>query len=345
MKTIISTTSILCLFFFHSCSHQKEDTLFQWVPISKSGLTFTNQVMETDSFNILTFSNIYTGGGVGIGDFNGDDWPDVFFSGNNVSSQLYLNQSQHSQKYFKEATKESGINTNQWISGVSVVDLNQDGKLDIYLCSTGSDLPKRRANLLYINQGNNEAGIPQFIEMAANYGIADTSYTTHSAFFDYDRDGDLDLFLIVNFPELYYGGQVNIPKQLKAIGAPHKSDRLYRNDGLGPNGHPHFTEVSHEAGIFKEGYSLGLAIGDINQDGWPDIYVANDYLSDDILYLNNGDGTFTDKIRAHIDHTSYAGMGVDISDINNDGLSGYCRIRHVTQKSKAIEIYDCGSKL
>lgn len=309
----------ITLFLFFSCSNRQPKPLFKLDSPKRSGLSFVNHVMESDSFNVMTFSNIYTGGGVGVGDFNGDGLADAFLGGNMVSSKLFLNQSTPTKKHFLDVTETAGITTNRWISGVSVVDINQDGRLDLYLCSTGSHQPAQRANLLFVNQGNNQAGVPQFLEMAQAYGLADTTYTTQSAVFDYDQDGDLDVFLAVNYPELYYGGQVNIPLDIKEVGERHKTDRLYRNEGTGPNGHPVFQEVSLEAGIIKEGYSLGVVTGDLNQDGLTDIYLANDFLSDDVLYINNGDGTFTDRLRDYFDHTSYAGMGADLNDINNDG--------------------------
>lgn len=303
-----------------ACSETPPETLFELADPAQSGIEFINRVAESDSFNVMTFSNIYTGGGVGAGDVNGDGLTDLFLGGNMTASELYLNRRQKEKTDFLKVTESAGIQTDRWISGVSMVDINQDGRLDIYLCSTASKVPEERANLLFVNQGNNEQGVPQFAEMAESYGLADTSFTTHAAFLDYDRDGDLDVFLIVNFPELYYGGKVNVPLRIKEVGAPHKTDRLYRNDGPGPNGHPVFTNVSLEAGIHKEGYSLGITVGDINQDNWPDLYIANDFLSDDVLYINNGDGTFTDRLQEYFDHTSYAGMGTDMSDINNDGL-------------------------
>jgi hypothetical protein len=252
------------------------------------------------------FMNIYTGGGVAIGDINQDGLEDIFFSGNNVPSKLYLNKGD---LQFEDISQSAGILTDRWCAGASMIDLNQDGWLDIYISVSGSGTPQKRQNLLYINQQNNT-----FKEQAKAYGLADDAQNMHASFFDYDRDNDLDVFIIVN-PVDYSMSNVNNIKARSLNGEALSTDKLFRNEGNGQ-----FTNVSKEAGILIEGYSLGVATADLNQDGWIDIYVSNDFLTNDILYINNGDGTFSNKIAEYLNHTSFAGMGSDVSDINNDGL-------------------------
>jgi len=244
---------------------------------------------------------------VGIGDFNKDGLEDIFFGGSMVSSALYLNKGALK---FEDVTEKSGVKTNQWITGVSVVDINQDGWQDIYLSVSGYAKPENRQNLLFINQGNEVK--QRFTEEAEKYGLADTSQVTHTAFFDYDKDGDLDAIMILN-PTDYKLNNVNTIRKKKVNGEASSTDRLYRNNGDGT-----FTNVSQEAGILIEGYSLSLNVSDLNGDNWPDIYITNDFLSNDILYINNQDGTFTNRAAEMMKHTSFASMGVDIADINND---------------------------
>ena len=306
----------------------KVDTLFELVPPARSGVTFRNTITESDSMNVLAFMNIYTGGGVAVGDVNNDSLPDLFFSGNMVSSRLYLNRSTRDGLRFEDVTGLAGVGTSNWITGVNMVDVNQDGLLDIYACASGSKTAARRENKLFINQGLAD-GVPRFREMARAYGLADTTYATQATFLDYDRDGDLDVFQIVNLAENFYGSTVNIPMEKGRAFDPVRSCRLYQNTGPGhdrpggsaaPGATNRFRDVSREAGIAEFGYSLGVAVSDLNGDGWPDVYVANDFLSNDMLYVNNRDGTFTNRAAEYLRHTSYAGMGVDIADFNNDGL-------------------------
>ena len=289
--------------------------IFRQLSSSKTGIHFNNKIEENEQYNVVSFANIYTGAGVAAGDINNDGLTDLYFSGNMVSGRIYLNKGDLT---FEDITESSGIENTRWGTGAAMVDINQDGWLDIYVCVSGIDSLPERANLLYINNGNNENGFPTFTESAADYGIADTRQTMHGAFFDYDRDDDLDLFLIINTVD--YTSRVNDIRPKRVNGEASSTDVLYRNDGVGPDGHPVFTDVSREAGILIEGYSLGLSISDINDDGWPDIYISNDFLSNDVLYINNRDGTFTDKASAHLKHTSFAGMGNDVADFNNDGL-------------------------
>ena len=298
---------LLALAFFSNCS--REDTrLFEAVSPELSGIDFENTLEESDSLNILTVNYMYHGGGVAIGDFNNDSLSDVFFTGNIVPNRLYLNKGG---LRFQDVSATAGIGAEgKWKSGVALADVNNDGWLDIYICATITKDSTQRANMLFIHKGLNADGNPIFEDMAVKYGVADTGYSQNAAFLDYDKDGDLDLYVLQNLesdkiPSVYR------PRILD--GSALNNDRLYRNEGNGT-----FTDVTKEAGILVEGYGLGIAIADINQDSWPDIYIGNDYVSNDILYINNGDGTFTNDIRNRIKHQSLFTMGVDIADINND---------------------------
>ncbi|MEM9718402.1 MAG: FG-GAP-like repeat-containing protein [Bacteroidota bacterium] len=283
-----------------------QQTRFKKLSPQSSGFIFTNEIQEDSVYNALDFTNLYTGSGVGIGDFNKDGLPDIFMGACMNSSKLFLNKGGLT---FQDVTPESQIQTDRWVTGVAVIDINQDTWPDVYLCVSGPKV-KSRENLLYVNQQDGT-----FLEQAASYGIADSSQCTQANFFDYDQDGDLDLYLAVN-PTDYAIFNVNTIKKKKIQGEAASTDKLYQNNGDGT-----FTDVSREAGILVEGYSLGLSVADINQDGWPDIYVTNDFLSNDILYINQQDGTFRDELSSRIKHSSFASMGIDIADINNDGLS------------------------
>lgn len=310
---------IKILFFlsFVIVSCEKRNKLFKSISSDHSGIHFNNKIKETDSINILDFSNVYNGGGVGIGDFNKDGLEDIYFTGNMVENKLYLNKGNFK---FEDVTGKSGVSGNgKWCRGVAVVDINNDDLEDMYVSASIHQQGSQRENLLYINTGNDKEGIPQFKEMAKEYGLNDTTHTTQSAFFDFDNDGDLDVYICVNeiIPNLY-------PNKFRTVlkdGSFPSTGRLYRNDWDSVSGHPVFRNVSKEAGVTIEGYGHSVTISDINLDGWKDIYVANDYLSSNILYINNGDGTFTDKVFSYLKHSSANAMGADIMDINNDGLS------------------------
>ncbi|HEV3222934.1 MAG TPA: VCBS repeat-containing protein [Puia sp.] len=303
------------VFIIVSCTHKK--TLFEEISSTKSGIHFNNEIIENDSINPLDLTNIYNGGGVGIGDFNRDGLPDIYFTGNTVSNKLYLNKGDFK---FDDITSTAGVGgEGKWCRGVAVVDINNDGWPDIYVCATIRNNPEQRRNLLYINQGLDKNGIPHFKEMAREYGLGDTLYSTMAAFFDYDNDGDLDMYLVVN--NIPKGYNANVFKPIVTDGSFPSTGRLYRNDWNDSLKHPVFTDVSKQAGITIEGFGHDVTITDINKDGWKDIYVSNDFLGDDILYINNHDGTFTDKVKTYFKHTSANGMGQDIEDINNDGLA------------------------
>ncbi|MCJ8164041.1 VCBS repeat-containing protein [Pontibacter sp. E15-1] len=286
-----------------------DDQLFRQRYPSETGITFKNELVSNDSINLLNFEYFYNGGGVAIGDVNNDGLPDIFFTGNMVPSKLYLNKGGLE---FEDVTQQAGVQTEYWATGVSFVDINNDGLLDIYVCMSGYKDPARRKNRLYINQGLDGKQVPRYEEAAERYGLADTGYTTQATFFDYDLDGDLDVYLAtVNRADV----NPNVIAAKAGKGISNSTDRLYRN-----NGDNTFTNVAAAAGITKEGYGLGVGIGDFNQDGWPDIYVTNDFIYDDLLYINNQDGTFTESIRAYLKHTSHFSMGTDVADFNNDGL-------------------------
>ncbi len=296
-----------------SCHFLKpEKPLFTLLDPEATGITFTNTISETDSFNVLTYGYIYNGGGVAVGDVNNDGRADLYFSGNMVSGKLYLNKGN---LQFEDITAASGTATNRWVNGVTMVDINQDGLLDIYACTVNPRAGKpQTANLLFINQGLNRDGKPVFKEKAQEYGLAGTGFNTQAAFFDYDKDGDLDVYLLRNAPDPN-NQNPNVPRPKLTNGTSPSNDQLYRN-----NGNHTFTNVSKAAGIQTEGRGLGVAVSDVNQDGWPDIYAANDFLSNDLLWMNNRNGTFTNKASQYFKHTSYNGMGTDIADYNNDGL-------------------------
>src|SRR5712691_512871 len=283
--------------------------LFTRLPSSYTGIDFANRLTDSRDFNVFTYRNFYNGGGVAIGDLSGDSLPEIVLTSNEGGPRLYLNLGHFR---FRDITKEAGIEEQgRWTTGVTLADVNGDGRLDIYVCHAGLKPGALRANTLYINQGMTD-GIPRFKEMAARYGIADTGYSTQAAFFDYDGDGDLDLFLIRNSPRPV--GTIAVKNQ-RTIRDPLGGHKLYRNDG------GHFVDVSEQAGIYgpEIGFGLGIAVGDVNRDSRPDVYVANDFFERDYLYLNNGNGTFREVLEDAMPVSSYFSMGVDIADIDNDG--------------------------
>ena len=301
-RNISLLSSFLIIWIFTTCQSRKE-SVFSLLPSKQTNIHFNNALDENEKENVNTYMNIYTGAGVAAGDINNDGLADLIFSGNQVSSRLYINKGD---LVFEDITESSGILNNSWATGAVMADVNQDGWQDIYICVSGNAADKK--NLLFINNKNNT-----FTESAVQYGIADQRLSMHASFFDYDRDGDLDLFIITN--PASYENKVNHLQPRKLKGESASSDILYRN-----NGNNTFTDVSREAGILVEGYSLGLAISDINNDQWPDIFISNDFVGNDILYINNQDGTFTNNAATYFKHTSFAGMGNDVADMNNDGL-------------------------
>ena len=306
---------ICCIFFATACNEKKQNQLFSFLSSDKSGINFTNTIDETKLPGDALNEFAYMGGGVGIIDVNNDGLKDLFFCGNQVSSKLYLNKGDNK---FEDITQSAGVSTNDWISGVSVVDINADGYDDIYLCTYGKTLGTHSSNLVFINQHNNT-----FKEEAADYGLADTSYSTQAVFFDYDKDGDLDMYLANYMLNASYSANYLFPKNLSGYSP--ANDKLYRNDG-NKNGHPVFTDVSMEAGIKEDGYGLGVSVCDFNMDGYPDVFVCGDFVSNDDLWLNNKNGTFTNILDASTKHQSYSSMGCDAADINNDGLFDFASV-------------------
>jgi len=301
---------VVSLVLFDGCGQQqKTPPLFRLLTPDQTGVRFANTITTTDSENVQTDVYVYNGAGVAIGDIDNDGLPDIFFSGNMVSSRLYLNKGN---MRFEDITQAAGVGTKRWATGASMVDINNDGYLDIYVSVSGPEWSNGtdRANLLFINNGNRT-----FTEAAAQYGIADTGFTTHAVFLDYNGDGCLDLFLLNNSPKDFARAEATLhPAGLRST-SPSGYNQLYRNNCDGT-----FTNVSEQAGILRQvGYGLGVAIADFNGDGRPDIYVSNDVAPNDVLYINNGDGTFTDKAARWLKHTSLAGMGLDVADFNNDG--------------------------
>jgi len=282
--------------------------LFTKLSVNESGVDFKNTLIEdvNSDFNILSFDFYFNGAGVAIGDINNDGLDDLFFSANTGPNKLYLNQGDMK---FKDITKEAGIAVGNWSTGVNMVDVNRDGMMDIYVCQAGPDnTPGARANLLYINKGNNK-----FKEEAAKYGLADQRLSMHSVFFDFNKDGLIDCY-VMNESKYVRMEIERVIEDLKNINNLRAaSGTLYKN----VNGK--FVDVSLEAGILKYGFGLGLAVSDFNNDGWPDIYVANDYSAPDMMWINQKNGTFKDEIKKRTDQTSWFSMGIDVADINNDG--------------------------
>jgi len=285
----------------------QEETLFTKIEAGESGILFKNTVTEDTLFNSINYLYFYDGGGVAVGDINNDGLSDIYLTGNMVKNRLYLNRGN---MQFVDVTEPAGVGgpLNSWITGTTMADVNADGWLDIYICSSNY-LDKSGPNQLYIN---NQDGT--FTEKAAEYGLDFQGLSRQAAFFDYDLDGDLDAYLLnhsVHSKKTY--GSV---EDLRPITDPEAGDRLYRNEG------GKFVDVTEESGIYSSilGYGLGIAVGDVNLDGYPDVYIANDFHEDDYHYYNNGDGTFREALRESMPHTSMASMGNDIADINNDGL-------------------------
>lgn len=301
---------IIALF---SCS-DKPQTMFELLQPNDTGISFVNEVIETEALNIMQYEYMYNGGGVGIGDFNEDGLADVYLTANVLENKLYLNKGDFK---FQDVTNTANVGGKKgWKTGVSVADVNGDGMLDIYVCYSGLGTNKVRANQLFINKGINKDSIPVFEDEAAAFGLdAIGSFSTQAAFLDYDLDGDLDMFLL-NHSKTFFSPFYNSTK-LRNTRHPQFGNSLYRNDNN------KFVNVSEAAGIYGSGlnFGLGVAISDLNQDGLPDIYVSNDYDEQDFLYLNHGDGTFLEVSKKSFGHISKYSMGNDAADINNDGLS------------------------
>ena len=332
MNTLLkSATLFFIVFLFFSCNSKKENpkeikenqsTLFYLLETEKTGVDFVNSVTNQKDFNIFKYRNFYNGGGVAIGDVNNDGLSDIYFTGNMVSNKLFINKGNMT---FEDVSEKAGVNGNKpWSTGVCMVDINADGLLDIYVSNAGNMEGNNHDNDLYINNGVDKNGTPIFTEQAQAYNLAKTGFSTHASFFDYDKDGDLDAYILNNsnipVSSLGYAEQrgvraqdwEGVPDIFKGVG-----DMLLRND----NGR--FVDVSVDAGIYGSliGFGLGVMVTDINKDLYPDLYVSNDFYERDYLYINNQDGTFTEEIKKWTSHLSLSAMGIDIADINNDGHS------------------------
>lgn len=311
-----------------SCSDEKKSVrLFEKMDSAQTGIKFINEVKNTNEFNIFNYRNFYNGGGVAIGDVNNDGLPDVYLTSNLGSNKLYLNRGNFK---FEDITETAGVGgAKAWSTGVVMVDINHDGFLDIYVCNAGyikGDIPEKE---LFINNGPNASGIVTFTEKAAEYGLNESGYTTHAAFFDYDQDGDLDCYILNNsflpVNTLNYSNKRELYAEDWPVAEFVKGggDKLLRNDEIPPKGGQKggFTDVTKQAGIYGSliGFGLGVTVGDVNGDRLPDIYVSNDFFERDYLYINKGDGTFKEDIENWVQHLSLASMGADMADINNDG--------------------------
>jgi enediyne biosynthesis protein E4 len=263
----------ISLLWFAACTANSDRPVFKLLNADETGVTFANTVTTGDSLNVLSDVYVYNGAGVAVGDINNDGLPDIFFSGNMVSSRLYLNKGH---MRFEDITQSAGVTTNRWATGATMADINGDGFLDIYVSVSGPEWTtgERRKNLLFINNGNKT-----FTEAASQYGIADSGFTTHAAFLDYNGDGCLDLFLLNNSPHDFKRSDPASTPAGIAGQTPDSENQLYKNTCHGT-----FTNVSRDAGILRSaGYGLGVAVGDLNRDGWPDIYVSNDVTPNDVL--------------------------------------------------------------
>ncbi|AOW21546.1 VCBS repeat-containing protein [Urechidicola croceus] len=324
MKFIKYIHVIILFFAVSSCStkndekvvkKEKAETLFTLLSSEETGIDFINEVKNQKNFNIFKYRNFYNGGGVAIGDINNDSLPDIYLTGNMAPNKLYLNKGNFE---FEDITESAGVVGNKpWSTGVNMVDINQDGLLDIYVSNAGNMKGNNHDNDLYINNGD-----LTFTEKAEEYNLAETGFSTHATFFDYDKDGDLDAYILNNsnipVSSLGYAEQRDkraqdwegVPEIFRGVG-----DMLLRNDG------GKFVDVSEKAGIYGSliGFGLGVMVTDINNDLYPDIYVSNDFYERDYLYINNKNGTFTEDIKNWTSHLCLSAMGVDMADINNDG--------------------------
>ncbi|MDQ6814723.1 MAG: VCBS repeat-containing protein, partial [Bacteroidota bacterium] len=303
---------VLASAFFACTSSDKRVYSFRTLDSQYTGLNFSNKLTSTDSFNLFEYMYFYNGAGVGAGDFNNDGLIDLFFSSNQGNNTLYLNTGH---LHFKDVTAEAKIPTEKaWSTGVSVVDINNDGLLDIYVSRVGKYEVLKSHNQLLICQGIDKNGVPQYSDKSHEYGVDFSGFSSQAVFFDYDLDGDLDMFLLNH--SVHEKGNYSPRKSFIGTYHPLSGDRMYRNDGK------HFTEVTRETGINSSAisYGLGVVVADINLDGYPDLYIGNDFHENDYLYINQKNSTFKEVLNEKIMHTSQYTMGVDAADVTNDGL-------------------------
>lgn len=302
-KTYIYFALLLTIIACKTEEKQNDDNkIFQLLSTEKTGIDFNNALSENDSLNYMSYAYMYMGGGISVGDINNDGLKDLFFTGNMVSNRLYLNKGNLE---FEDISETAGVlGDNRWFTGVTMADVNNDGLLDIYCSVSGKFEPHN--NLLYINNGD-----LTFSEKAEEYGLSEAGESVQSTFFDYDLDGDLDVY-IGNYPKTHFSTPNNIYRYKMDNTKDIETDKLFRNDG------GKFTNVTDEANLRSFGLTLSATVGDLNNDGWPDLYISNDFSSPDYMYINNQDGTFSEKVKEATKHTAFYGMGVDIADFNND---------------------------
>ncbi len=297
---------VIFLFQLFSCSEKTKinsEKTFSSLSHEKTNIKFANTLIENDSLNYFTYSYLYMGGGVAVGDINNDGLQDIYFTGNQVSNKLYLNKGN---LQFEDITVKAGVQGDErWYTGVTMADVNDDGFLDIYCSVAGKFSPKK--NQLFINNGDNT-----FSEKASDYGLDDVGNSVQATFFDYDKDGDLDVY-VANYPETPFNAPTFVYTNKMQNVSEEETDHLYRNDG------DFFSDVTNEAGVKSFGLSLSATVGDLNNDSWPDIYISNDFSAPDYMYINQKDGTYKEVVKKATAHTAFYGMGVDIADFNNDG--------------------------
>jgi hypothetical protein len=324
--------NIRILFFaLLMASCQSKDTLFTLLKSGETGIDFNNFIDEDATNNVLEYGYFYNGGGVAAADFNNDGLVDLYFTGNMVANKLYLNKGDFE---FEDVSQKSGTDLNEgWKTGVSVVDINDDGWIDIYVCRAGAQDPRLRSKLLYVNNGKTADGIPTFTEKAAEYGLDDKSYTTQAVFFDYDRDGDTDCFLL-NHSVQKYAGFSNLLGSYRGQRNDAYGNKLLRNDA------GKFLNVTDSSGIVSNvlSFGLGVNVSDFDNDGWQDIYISNDYNENDYLYLNQKNGTFKEVIREATGHVSLYSMGTDAADLNNDGLTDILTLDMLPASNERIKL-------
>jgi hypothetical protein len=302
---------LLPLLLTIACNNRESESpkdsgqLFQLLDSGQTGIDFVNEVVDGESFNILTYRNFYNGGGVAIGDINNDSLPDVYFTSNQKKNKLYLNKGN---LHFEDITDKAGVGGKMvWSTGVTMADVNADGLLDIYVCNSGDVDGNNKRNELFINNGD-----LTFSEKAKEYNLDNDGFSTHAAFFDYDLDGDLDCYILNN--SFRNPAKIELYKKVREQSSP-GGHRLMRNDGNT------FTDVTEQAGIYSSDIAFGLGVGisDLNGDHLPDIYISNDFWERDYLYINKGNGKFSEELPSRVDYCSTSSMGADIADINNDG--------------------------
>ena len=321
----------LAVILFSVSACKNHNTVFREVIPSESGVDFNNKLTYSDSLTVLDFEYMFNGAGVALCDINNDGLQDILFTGNMVPARLYLNKGNLK---FEDITEKSRLKTEGWCYGIAVVDINQDGYQDFYICKSGNkNTPaSQRHNYFFINNGNNT-----FTESAAKMGLDDDGYDVQAAFFDYDKDGDLDMYLVRNS---FVNYNRNNAREMKSkVETSSTTNKLFRNDG-----NLKFTDVSKEAGINIEGFGLGVAVCDINKDNWPDIYVSNDFITSDLVWINNHDGTFTNKANEYLRHQTYNAMGNDVADFNNDGNDDIVTVDMLPPDNKRWKLTIAGNR-